>query len=280
MNKTINRRKKNRVLPGFGLNLGYSIFYLSVIMLLPLSTIFIKSFSLTWHEFWSIISDPRVIESYKLSFGTSLIAASINTIFGFIIAWTLVRYDFFGKKFFDAIVDLPFALPTAVAGISLTAVFSSNGIIGKYLYALGIQSVFSPAGIIIALTFIGLPFVVRTVQPVLQDFDKEIEDAAASLNANRIQIFFKIILPGMKDALLTGFTLAFARALGEYGSVVFISGNMPFKTEITPLIIMTKLEQFDYKAAASIALVMLLISLFLLILINILQLKLRKDKIY
>lgn len=280
MNKIFSGRKRNRVLPGFGLNLGYSIFYLSVIMLLPLSTIFIKSFSLTWPEFWSIISDPRVIESYKLSFGTSLIAAAINTVFGFIIAWSLVRYDFFGKKFFDAIVDLPFALPTAVAGISLTAVFSSNGIIGQYLYSLGIQSVFSPVGIIIALTFIGLPFVVRTVQPVLQDFDKEIEEAAASLNANRIQIFIKIILPGMKDALLTGFTLAFARALGEYGSVVFISGNMPFKTEVTPLLIMTKLEQFDYKAAASIAVVMLLISLFLLVLINILQLKLRKDKIF
>lgn len=270
------KKKRKNVLPGFGLTLGYSVFYISIILLLPLSMVVMKTCSLSWTEFVEIVTDPRVVEAYKLSFGASIIAALINCIFGLIVAWTLVRYNFTGKKFIDSLIDLPFALPTAVAGISLTTIFSPNGLLGSYLETIGIKVAFTPIGIIICLVFIGLPFVVRTVQPVLEDFDKEVEEAAQSLNASRLIIFWRIIFPEAKHALITGTTLAFARALGEYGSVVFISGNMPYKTEIVPLLIMTKLEQFDYTGANAIAAMMLFLSLILLLTINFFQLKTRK----
>jgi sulfate transport system permease protein len=267
----ISGKKRKHTLPGFGLTLGFTVFYLSIILLIPLSTVLLKTFTLSWDEFWSIAFDERVIESFKLTFGASFIAAIINTIFGFLVAWVLVRYNFPGRKIFDALVDLPFALPTAIAGISLTAIFAADGILGGLLESLGIQVVFTQLGIIVALTFIGLPFVVRTIQPVLADLEKEVEEAAASLSAPRIKTFTKIILPEVRPALLTGFTLAFARALGEYGSVVFISGNMPMKTEVSSLLIMTKLEQFDYPGATAIAVMMLFISFLILISINLIQ---------
>jgi|SRR5690606_33739562 len=270
--------KRKKILPGFGLTMGFTLLYLSIFLFLPVSTIFIESFSLSFSEFWEIVTDPRVVESYKLSYGASFIAAMIDCIFGFIAAWVLVKYDFPGKKIIDAVVDLPFALPTAIAGISLTAVFAKNGWIGSYLNDIGIKAVFSELGIIIALTFIGLPFVIRTIQPVLQDLDKEIEEAAATLSANRFQIFFKIILPSVRPAVITGTTLAFARALGEYGSVVFISGNLPYKTEITAVLIMSKLEQYDYSGATAISVVMLLTSFLILFTINFIQWKSSKNK--
>lgn len=263
--------KENSILPGFGLSFGFAMFYLGLIVLLPLSMVFINTFSIGWNEFWQTVLDPRVVASYKLSFGASFIAALINAIFGLIIAWVLVRYEFPGKKILDGLVDLPFALPTAVAGITLTTLYTTNGWIGKYLNIFGIKVAFTPLGVIVALTFIGLPFVVRMVQPVLQNIDQEIEEASASLGANRWMTFCKVIFPIITPALLTGFSLAFARALGEYGSVIFISGNMPMKTEITPLIIMTKLEQYDYVGATAVASVMLVISFILLLLINTLQ---------
>ncbi|MBC7756944.1 MAG: sulfate ABC transporter permease subunit CysT [Bdellovibrio sp.] len=263
--------KTNNILPGFNLSLGYTLLYLSLIVLIPLSAAFIKTTELSLHEFWAVVSAPRVVASYKLTFGASLIGALINAVFGLITAWVLVRYTFPGKKIIDALVDLPFALPTAVAGIALTAVYASNGWIGSFLESYGIKVAFTPLGIIVALTFIGLPFVVRTVQPVLQDLEAETEEAAASLGANRWQTFVKIILPAIWPALLTGFALAFARAIGEYGSVIFIAGNVPMVSEITPLIIITKLEQYEYASATAIAVVMLVISFLLLFAINGLQ---------
>jgi sulfate transport system permease protein len=263
--------RAHSVLPGFGLTLGYTIFYLSLLVLIPLSTLFVKSFTLGWGEFWSTVTSPRVMASYRLTFGASLVAAIINSVFGFIVAWSLVRYTFPGRRFIDAMVDLPFALPTAVSGIALTSIYSKNGWFGQYLEPLGIKAAFSPLGITIALTFIGLPFVVRTLQPALQDLERESEEAAASLGANRLQAFLFVIFPAVLPALLTGFALSFARALGEYGSVVFISGNMPMKTEITSLLIISKLEQYDVAGATAIAMVMLLVSFLILFAINGLQ---------
>ena len=265
------RRAPKRVLPGFGITLGYTLFYLGIIVLIPLSALIFKTFTLTWEQFWAAISAPRVMASYRLTFGASFLAALVNLVFGLLIAWVLVRYKFPGKKIVDALVDLPFALPTAVAGISLTALLAGNGWVGQILEPMGIQLAFKPAGIVIALIFIGLPFVVRTVQPVLEDFEKELEEAATSLGASRWQIFYKVILPHIGPALLTGFAMAFARAVGEYGSVIFIAGNIPMVSEITPLIIMAKLDQHDVAGATAVAVVMLLISFVLLLLINALQ---------
>lgn len=262
---------KRSIIPGFRLTLGLSLFYLSILVFIPLAIIFIKSFELTAAEFWSTVTNPRVVASYRVSLVTAFSAAIINTIFGLIVAWVLVRYSFPGKKILDAIVDIPFALPTAVAGIALTALYAKNGWIGSWLEPLGIKVAYSPLGIIVALTFIGIPFVVRTVQPVIEDMEKDIEEAAVMLGAYRFRTFFQVILPTLYPALLTGFTLAFARGIGEYGSVVFISGNMPLITEISPLLIMTKLEQYDYAGATAIAAVMLIVSFILLLLINLLQ---------
>ena len=259
------------MLPGFGLTLGYTLFYLSVIVLIPLSALFFKTFTLTWEQFWSAVTGPRVLASYRLTFGASLFAALVNLVFGLLVAWVLVRYKFPGKKVVDALVDLPFALPTAVAGISLTALLAGNGWLGQYLEPMGIKLAFTPAGVVIALIFIGLPFVVRTVQPVLEDAEKELEEAATSLGATRWQIFYKVILPHILPALMTGFAMAFARGIGEYGSVIFIAGNMPMISEITPLIIIGKLEQYDYAGATAVAVVMLFISFALLLVINALQ---------
>ena len=263
--------RQHSVLPGFGLTLGYALLYLGLIVLLPLAALLWKVAGMSWADFWQSVSNPRVMASYKLTFGASFAAATVNAIFGFIVAWTLVRYEFFGKRLIDAMVDLPFALPTAVSGIALTAIYADTGWIGQYLAPLGIKAAFSPLGITIALIFIGLPFVVRTLQPALQDLQREHEEAAASLGASRWQTFLKVILPAVFPALLTGFSLSFARALGEYGSVVFISGNMPMKTEITTLLIVTKLEQFDVAGATAIATVMLFASFALLLAINLLQ---------
>ncbi len=264
-------KKHHNVLPGFNLSLGFTIFYLSLIVLIPLSAAFIKTSTLSLHEFWVAVASPRVVASYKLTFGASLIGASINAVFGLLTAWVLTRYTFPGKRIIDALVDLPFALPTAVAGIALTAIYAPNGWIGSLLAPHDIKVAFTPIGVVIALTFIGLPFVVRTVQPVLEDLEAETEEAAASLGANRWQTFTKIIFPAIAPALLTGFSLAFARAIGEYGSVIFIAGNMPMVSEITPLIIITKLEQYDYAGATAVAVVMLIISFILLLGINGLQ---------
>ena len=265
------RLKQKSVLPGFGLSLGFTVLYLSLIVLIPLSAAFLKASSLTWPRFWHIVTASRAIASYELSFGASAIAAGINLVFGLIVAWVLVRYTFPGKRLFDSMVDLPFALPTAVAGIALTAIYSSNGWIGHYLQTIGIKAAYSRLGVVIALTFTGLPFVVRTVQPVLEDLEKEMEEAAASLGADRWQTVTRVILPAIMPAALTGVTMAFARAVGEYGSVVFISGNMPMKTEITPLLIITKLEQYDYAGATAIAVVMLVVSFLMLLTINLMQ---------
>lgn len=238
--------KQKSILPGFGLSLGFTVVYLSLIVLIPLAAVFLKTATLSWPQFWHIVSAPRALASYRLSFGASGIAATINLVFGLVVAWVLVRYSFPGKRLFDSLVDLPFALPTAVAGIALTSIYASNGWIGQYLQPLGIKAAYSRLGVVIALTFTGLPFVVRTVQPVLEDLDKEMEEAAASLGADRWQTITRVLLPAVLPAALTGFAMAFARAVGEYGSVVFISGNMPMRTEITPLLIITKLEQYDY----------------------------------
>jgi sulfate transport system permease protein len=265
------RANKTSVLPGFKLTLGYTVLYLGLIVLIPLACTFWKASALTRDQFWHIVTAPRVVASYRLSFGASFLAALINLFFGLLVAWVLVRYQFWGKRFVDALVDLPFALPTAVAGIALTAIYAPNGWIGHWLAPLGIKVAYTWLGVLVALTFIGLPFIVRTVQPVLEDFDAEIEESAASLGANRWQTFWRVTLPMLRPALLTGFTLAFARALGEYGSVIFIAGNMPMKTEITPLLIITKLEEFDYPGATAIAVVMLVASFVLLLAINFLQ---------
>jgi sulfate transport system permease protein len=268
--------RTSRVLPGFTLSLGFTILYLGLIVLIPLSAVFLKTFTMTWDAFWSAVSSDRVLASYKLTFGASLIGALLNVIFGGIVAWVLVRYRFPGKKLIDALVDLPFALPTAVAGIALTALYSTNGWIGRFLAPLGIKVAFTPLGVVVALTFIGLPFVVRTVQPVLEEAERELEEAAASLGASRLQTFARVIFPTILPALLTGFALAFARATGEYGSVIFIAGNMPMVSEITPLFIITKLEQYDYLGATAIAVVMLVVSFILLLTINLLQAWTRK----
>jgi len=260
------------VLPGFGLSLGYTLVYLSLIVLLPMSVIFIKASDLGWEGFWNVVTDPRVVASYKLSFGASLLAAAINAVFGFALAWALVRYTFPGKRIVDALVDLPFALPTAVAGIALTALYAQNGWVGQFIEGqLGIKVAYTPLGVLVALVFIGVPFVVRTVQPVLEDMETELEEAAASLGARRWQAFRHVVLPVVLPALLTGFALAFARAVGEYGSVIFIAGNMPMVSEITPLIIITKLEQFDYVGATAVAAIMLVFSFLMLLAINALQ---------
>ncbi len=267
----VKRRAPARVLPGFKITLGYTLMYLCLIVLIPLSALVFKTFTLTWDQFWTAVTGPRVMASYRLTFGASLIAALVNVVFGLLVAWVLVRYQFFGKKVVDALVDLPFALPTAVAGISLTALLAGNGWVGQYLEPLGIQLAFNPNGIVIALIFIGLPFVVRTVQPVLEDAEKELEEAATCLGASRWQTFAHVIFPSIAPALLTGFAMAFARAIGEYGSVIFIAGNMPMISEITPLIIIGKLEQYDYAGATAVATVMLGISFILLLVINGLQ---------
>lgn len=260
-----------KVLPGFNLTLGYTVLYLSLIVLIPLSALVFKTFTLSWDAFWAAVSSPRVVASYRLTFGASLIAALVNVVFGLLVAWVLVRYEFPGKRIVDALVDLPFALPTAVAGISLTALLAGNGWIGQYLEPLGIKLAFNPNGVVIALIFIGLPFVVRTVQPVLEESERELEEAAMCLGATRMQTFTRVILPSIAPALLTGFAMAFARAIGEYGSVIFIAGNMPMVSEITPLVIIGKLEQYDYAGATAVALVMLFFSFLLLLVINALQ---------
>lgn len=264
-------KRRLRVLPGFGLSLGYTFTYLSLIVLIPLAAVFIKTSSLGLEQFWNVVTTPRVVASYKLSFGASLAAAAINAVFGLMLAWSLVRYTFPGKKLVDALIDLPFALPTAVAGIALTALYAKNGWLGQYLEPMGIKIAFGPWGVLVALVFIGVPFVVRTVQPILEDLDTEFEDAAASLGASRLRTFWHVVLPIIFPALLTGFALAFARAVGEYGSVIFIAGNIPMVSEITPLMIITKLEQYDYAGATAIAAVMLVFSFFLLLIINGLQ---------
>ncbi|RJF99499.1 sulfate ABC transporter permease subunit CysT [Noviherbaspirillum saxi] len=264
-------RTSSRVLPGFNLSLGFTLLYLALIVLIPLSAVFLKTFTMTWDAFWTAATSDRVLASYRLTFGASLIAAALNVVFGGIVAWVLVRYRFPGKKVIDALVDLPFALPTAVAGIALTSLYSANGWIGRYLEPFGIKVAFTPLGVLVALTFIGLPFVVRTVQPVLEEAERELEEAAASLGANRLQVFAHVIFPTILPALMTGFALAFARATGEYGSVIFIAGNMPMVSEITPLFIITKLEQYDYTGATAIAVVMLIVSFILLLTINLLQ---------
>jgi sulfate transport system permease protein len=263
--------QRHSVIPGFGLTLGYALLYLSLIVLIPLSATFAKASTLGWEAFWTTVTAPRVVASYRLSFGASLIAAGPNLLFGLLIAWVLVRYRFPGRRLVDALVDLPFALPTAVAGIALTALYAPNGWIGEYLGRLGFQVAFTPLGVVVALIFIGLPFVVRTVQPVLQELEPELEEAAASLGAPRLQPFRRVIMPSLWPALLTGFALAFARGLGEYGSVIFIGGNMPMVSEITPLLIITKLEQYDYAGATAIAVAMLAVSFALLLVINLLQ---------
>lgn len=259
------------VIPGFGITLGFSVFYLSVLFLLPVAGLILYTLQMSWDEFWRAVSHPQVVASYKISFFASFVGASINAVFGSLTAWVLVRYRFPGKKVVDALVDLPFALPTAVAGIALVTLYSSTGWVGQYLELAGIRVAYSEIGIIIALTYIGLPFVVRTVQPVLADFEKELEEASASLGASRWTTVRRVIFPALLPALLTGYALAFARALGEYGSVIFISGNLPYRTEITPLLIVAKAEQFDYNGAAAIGVVMLLAAFVLLLLINTLQ---------
>ena len=263
--------QKRGVLPGFSLTLGFSVLYLSLIVLIPLSATFFKAATLGWGGFWEAITQPRVLASYRLTFGAALAGAAINAVFGLLVAWVLVRYEFFGKKLIDALVDLPFALPTAVAGIALATLYSSKAWVGHWLAPHGIKIAYTPLGVVVALTFIGLPFVVRTVQPVLEDFEPELEEAAASLGASRWQTFTRVIFPAVAPALLTGFALAFARAVGEYGSVIFIAGNIPMVSEITPLLIITKLEQYDYAGATALAVSMLVVSFGLLLTINALQ---------
>ncbi|MDQ3797396.1 MAG: sulfate ABC transporter permease subunit CysT [Pseudomonadota bacterium] len=267
----MSRFKRESVLPGFGITMGFSLLYLSLLVLLPLSALIIKALNLSWAQLWAVATDPRSLASYRITFSASFVGAAINLIFGLLTAWVLVRYNFPGKKVVDALVDLPFALPTAVAGTSLTSLYAYNGWIGQWFEPFGIRIAYTPLGVMVALIFIGLPFIVRTVQPVLEDLEKEIEEAAASLGAHRWQTFRRVLLPALWPALLTGFALAFARAIGEYGSVVFISGNMPYETEITPLLIITKLEQYDYAGAAALGAVMLVTSFVLLFVINAVQ---------
>jgi len=269
-------RKRNNILPGFGLSTGFTLTYLSLFILIPLSAVFLKTATENWADMWKTVTSPRLIASYKLTLGASFLSALINAFFGLLVAWVLARYAFPGKRIVDAIVDIPFALPTAVAGISLTALYAPNGWFGRYLNAIGIQVAYTPVGVLIALMFVGLPFVVRNVQPVLEDLDLEIEEAARSLGATRWQTFSRVIVPTILPSLLTGFSLAFARALGEYGSVVFISGNRVFQTEITAFMIMNKLDQHDVPGATAIASVMLVVSFLLLLGINLLQARTRR----
>jgi len=270
--------RPHSVLPGFNIALGYTVLYLALIVLIPLSAVFIKTFTLTWSAFWDGVTAPRVLASLRLSFGASFLAAVINAVFGLLVAWVLVRYRFPGRRLIDALVDLPFALPTAVAGIALSAIYATNGWLGEPLARVGITVAFTPVGVMIALVFVGLPFVVRTVQPVLEDMEHELEEAAKSLGATNLQTFTRVIFPTVLPALITGFTLAFARGLGEYGSVIFIAGNMPMVSEITPLIIVTKLEQFDYAGATAVAVVMLMGSFALLFAVNALQWWMRRRR--
>jgi sulfate transport system permease protein len=263
--------KHRNILPGFGPTLGYTVFYLSMLVLIPLSALVFNSAGLSWGEFWNTVSAPRVVASYRLTFGAALFAAVVNAFFGILVAWVLVRYRFPGRRLIDALVDLPFALPTAVAGITLASLYSANGWIGGFLEPRGIKVAYTPMGILVAMIFIGLPFVIRTVQPVIEELDAELEEAAACLGANRWQTFSRVVFPILLPSVLTGFALAFARAVGEYGSIIFIAGNMPMVSEITPLLIMTKLEQYDYAGATAIALVMLLASFLMLLAINLLQ---------
>jgi len=263
--------RHNNVLPGFGPTMGYTMLYLSLIVLIPLSALLFNTAGLTWEEFVAAVTAPRVLASYRITFGAALTAASINAVFGVLVAWVLVRYPFPGRRLLDALVDLPFALPTAVAGITLATIYSPNGWVGRYMEPHGIKIAFTPLGITVAMTFIGLPFVVRTVQPVIEELDREVEEAAACLGANRWQTFRRVLFPLLTPSLLTGFALAFARAVGEYGSIIFIAGNMPMVSEITPLLIITKLEQYDYRGATAIATVMLVVSFAMLLLINLLQ---------
>ncbi len=263
--------KKKNILPGFGISLGYTVFYLCLIVLIPIAGLFFKASAQSFSEFYTTISEERVLAAFKLSFTASFFAAITDVFIGVLIAWVLVRYDFFGRKIFDALVDLPFALPTAVAGITLATIYSPNGFLGSALEKIGIKVAYTPIGIYLALTFIGLPFIVRSVEPVLEEFEVELEEAAASLGANRFQTFTKIILPSILPSIISGFVLSFARGLGEYGSVIFISGNMPMVSEITPLIILTKLEQYDYNGATAIALTLLMISFVLFFFINLIQ---------
>ena len=265
------RLKTRGVLPGFGLSLGYTVFYVGLLVLLPLAAMIIKASSLGPSEFWTKVTDDRALAAYQLSFGSAFVGSLLNAVFGVLVAWVLVRYRFPGRSIVDALVDLPFALPTAVAGIALTTVYAEHGVIGEQLAKIGVKVAFTPLGVTMALTFIGIPFVVRTVQPVLEEIDPDVEEAAAVLGATRFQTFRRVIFPALLPATLTGFALAFARSLGEYGSVVFISGNMPMRTEITPLLIVTKLEQYDYAGATAIAAVMLLASFGMLLLVNLLE---------
>jgi sulfate/thiosulfate transport system permease protein len=267
----MNWFKKKSVIPGFGLTLGFTLTYMSLIILLPLAATFVKTSELSWAEFWSAVTSERVVGSYKITFGTSLAAALFNVPCGVVLAWVLARYEFPGRRLVDALVDLPFALPTAVAGIALTTLYATNGLFGRLLEPLGIKVAYTPVGIWVALTFIGLPFVVRTVQPILLELEPEIEEASATLGATRLQTIRRVVFPGLLPSIITGFTLAFARAIGEYGSVVFISGNMPMRTEITPLLIITKLEQYDYPGATALAVVMLVVSFVMLLLIQLVQ---------
>ncbi len=264
-------RRQQSVIPGFGITLGFTVFYLGFLLLIPIAGLLLYTAQMSWDDFWRAVSNRQVVASYKLSFGASFIAALINLVFGAIVAWVLVRYQFTGKRIVDALVDLPFAMPTAVAGIALVTLYAPTGWIGQYLDVFGIRIAYTQLGVVVALTYIGLPFVVRTVQPVLEDLDKEVEEASAIMGANRLTTIRRVILPALLPALLTGFALAFARAVGEYGSVIFISGNLPFRTEITPLLIVAKAEQYDYPGAAAIGTVMLLTAFVLLLIINGLQ---------
>jgi sulfate transport system permease protein len=264
-------RKKFNALPGFGLTLGFTLFYLSALVLIPFAALIIRATELSWADFWNLATTPRALASYRLTFGASCVAAIANAVFGTLLAWVLVRYEFPGRRFIDAIVDFPFALPTAVAGLTLSSLFSPNGWLGKYLVPLGIKGAFTPLGVVIALTFVGMPFVVRTLQPVLQELEREVEEAAATLGAGRFRTFVSIIAPTLFPPILTGFALAFARAIGEYGSIVFISGNRPFKTEITPYLIVMRLDEYDYKGAIALAVVLLIFSFLLLGAINLLE---------
>jgi sulfate/thiosulfate transport system permease protein len=273
------RLRQPSVLPGFGLSLGDTTVYLSLVVLIPLAGLFWRSAGLSWEQFVDVVGSPRALAAYRLTFGASLVASSINAVFGLLVAWVLVRYQLPGRAIVDALVDLPFALPTAVGGIALTAVYAQNGPIGQFLEPLGVKAAFSQLGVVIALTFIGLPFVVRTIQPVLRDLDPEVEEAAATLGASRLQTFARVVLPALIPAVLTGFALAFARAVGEYGSVVFIAGNLPLRTEIVPLLIMSRLEQFDYAGATALGVVMLLASFALLLPINVLQRRVQLDRV-
>jgi sulfate transport system permease protein len=265
------RFRQPSVIPGFGLTLGFSLAYLTLIILIPLSGLIWRSAALGWADFWAIVVDRRTVNALEISFGTAFIAAIVNVVFGTIVAWVLVRYRFPGRRIVDAMVDLPFALPTAVAGIALTTLYAPNGWIGKLLTPLGIKVAYTPLGIVIALVFIGLPFVVRTVQPIMEEIDKEVEEAAATLGASRFQIITRILFPGLAPAIITGFALAFARGVGEYGSVIFIAGNLPFKSEIAPLLIVIRLEEYNYPAATAIATIMLALSFVMLLVVNLAQ---------